>query len=140
MIRRTLYTALLALCVGGLAGVPLQAQTQEQGVPAAQDERAPDRVGQPVTVHVRNNNWLDMRIYVETTTVGRWPLGNVTGLSTARFKIPGHLRAELSDVTLIAVAVGSRQLRSTDPLHTWPGAVVDWTIGATLGISFATVS
>ena len=139
MTRRTLYTALLALFVGGSAAVPLQAQTQEQSVPVAQNERAPDRVGQPVTVHVRNNNWLDMRIYVETTTVGRWPLGNVTGLSTARFEIPGHLRAELSDVTLVAVAVGSRQHRSTDRLQTWPGAVVDWTIGPTLGLSFATV-
>ena len=140
MTRRTLYTALLALFVGSLAGVPLQAQTQEQGVPVSQNERAPDRVVQPVTVRVRNNNWLDMRVYVETETRGRWPLGHVTGLSTARFEIPDHMRADLSDLTLVAAPIGSRQWRSTDRLHTWPGALVDWTIGATLGLSFATVS
>ena len=93
MTKRMLYTALLALFLRGSASVPLQAQTQEEGVPVAQNERAPDRVGQPVTVRVTNNNWLDMRIYVvETTTQGRrWRLGNVTGLTTARFDIPDHL-------------------------------------------------
>ena len=43
MSRRTLYTALLALFVGGSAAVPLQGQTQEEGAPAAQNEEAPDR-------------------------------------------------------------------------------------------------
>jgi len=41
MTRRMLYTALLALFIGGWAAVPLQAQTSEEGVPAAQDEPAP---------------------------------------------------------------------------------------------------
>ena len=140
MTRRTLYTALLALFVGGSAGVSLQAQTQEQDVPVAQNEPAPDGARQPVTVHVRNQNWLGMRIYVDTRTRSLWPLGNVTGLSTASFDIPDHLRADLSDLILVAAPVGSRQQRSTDALHTWPGALVDWTIGAALGLSYATVS
>ena len=70
MIKRTLYTAILALFVGGLAGVPLQAQTQKEGIPVGQNQRAPDRVGEPVTVRVTNNNCLDMRIYVMETTLG----------------------------------------------------------------------
>ncbi len=95
MTKRTLYTALLALFVGGSAAVPVQAQTLGQRVPAAQNERAPDRAGEPVTVRVANNNWLDMRIYVVETAIlqRRWPLGDVTGLSTARFEIPKHLGA-----------------------------------------------
>ncbi len=142
MTKRTLYTALLALFVGGSAAVPVQAQTLGQRVPAAQNERAPDRTGEPVTVRVTNNNWLDMRIYVvETTTQRRrWRLGNVTGLSTARFEIPEHLGAELGHLVLVAEAIGSRERQFTHHLQTWPGALVDWTIGAALGLSYATVS
>ena len=141
MTRRTLYTALLALFVGGSAAVPLQAETPEERVPVAQNERAPDQAGEPVTVRVTNNNWLDMRIYVvETTTLRRrWPLGNVTGKSTARFEIPNHLGAELGDLVLVAEAIGSRERRLTPRLQTWPGALVNWTLGAALRHSYATV-
>lgn len=68
-----------------------------------------------------------------------WPLGNVTGLTTARFEIPDHLRADLGDLVLVAEAIGSRQRLFTDRLHTWPGALVDWNIGATLNLSYASV-
>ena len=141
MTRRTLYTALLALFVGGLPGLPLQAQTQKEGTPVGPNEPAPDQVGESVTVRVTNNNWLDMRIYVvETTTLRRrWPLGNVTGLRTARFALPDHLGAELGTLVLVAEAIGSRERRFTHRLQTWPGARVAWTIEARLSLSFATV-
>ena len=141
MTKRTLYTGLLALFVGGSAVVPLQAQTLEERVPVAHNERAPDRAGEPVTVRVTNNNWLDMRIYVVETTASRrrWPLGNVTGLSTARFEIPDHLGAELGHLVLVAEAIGSRGRQLTPHLQTWPGARVDWTLGATLRFSYASV-
>ena len=142
MTKRTLYTAILALFIGGLAGVPLQAQTRKEGIPVGQNERALDQVGESVTVRVRNNNWLDMRIYVVETTLGRrrWPLGTVTSLSTARFEIPDHLGADLGSVILVAEAIGSRQRRFTDRLQTWPGALVAWSIEGRLQLSFATVS
>ena len=142
MTKRTLYTGLLALFVGGSAVVPLQAQTLEERVPVAHNERAPDRAGEPVTVRVTNNNWLDMRIYVVETAIGRrrWPLGTVTSLSTARFEIPDHVGAEIGSVTLVAEAIGSRQRLFTDRLLTWPGAVVDWSIQGRLSLSFAMVS
>ncbi len=100
MTKHALYTAFLALFVGGLAAVPLQAQTQEleealrrfeaQGVPVIQNDQTPARFGEPVKVRVTNNNWSDMRIYVveTTTTRRRWPLSSVTGLSTATLEIP----------------------------------------------------
>ena len=69
MTRRTLYTTLLALFVGGSAAVPLQAQqTGEEDVPAAQNE--------PVTVRVTNDSWSDMRIYVVETATRRTPLAH----------------------------------------------------------------
>ena len=141
MTRHTLYTALVALFVGGSAALPLQAQTQREDAPVTQMEQAADRVAEPVTVQVTNNNWLDMRIYVvETLTQRRrWPLGNVTGLTTTSFEIPDHLRAELGTLVLVAEAIGSRQRLFTDRLHTWPGALVDWKIGATLNLSYASV-
>ena len=151
MTRHTLYTALLALFVGGSAAVPLQAQNQAleealrrfeaQGVPVIEHEGAPDRVVEPVTVQVTNNNWLDMRIYVVETLTGarRWPLGNVTAASTASFEIPDHLDADLGTLILVAEPIGSRQRLFTDRLQTWPGALVNWTIHNALNQSFATV-
>ena len=141
MTKHTLYTALLALFAGGLAGVPVQAQTQKEGIPVGHDEAAPDRVGESVTVRVTNNNWLDMRIYVVETTLGRrrWPLGSVTSLSTARFEIPIQLGADLGTVILVAEAIGSRQRRFTGRLQTWPGALVDWRLEGRLSLSYASV-
>ena len=141
MTRRTLYTALLALFVGGSAAVPLQAQTGEEGVPAAQNEPAPDRSGELVTLHVTNDSWSNMRIYVvETATLrSRWRLGTVTALSKARFELPDHLGAELGHLVLVAVAIGSRQRQSTDRLLTWPGALVSWKINNVRSQSFASV-
>ena len=142
MSKRTLFAASLALFVGGLAAVPLQAQAQEEGIPVGRNERAQDRVGEPVTVRVTNNNWLDMRIYVVETAIGRrrWRLGEVTSFSTARFEIPDRLGADLGSLILVAEAIGSRQRRFTDRLQTWSGALVDWNIEARLNLSFATVS
>ena len=142
MTKRMLYTALLALFVGGSAAVPLQAQTQEESVPAAQNEQAPDRVSQLVTVRVTNDNWLNMRIYVVETATHRqrWRLGNVTGLSRATFEIPEHLGAELGHLILVAVPIGSRQREFTDRLLTGPGSFVDWNIHPMLSLSFASVS
>lgn len=141
MTRRTLYTALLALFVVGAVGVPLQAQTQEEGEPAAKDEQTPDRSGERVTVRVTNDNWSNMRIYVVETASQRlrWRLGTVTSLSKASFELPDYLGGEHGDLVLVAVALGSRQQVFTPHLLTWPGALVDWTISTQPSLSFATV-
>ena len=134
MTRHTLYTALLALFVAGSAAVPLQAQTQEEVIRAAQNE--------PVTVRVTNDNWLNMWIYVVETATNqtRWRIGTVTGLTTASLEIPDHLGAELGHLVLVAVAIGSGERQFTHRLLTWPGALVDWNIRAAMDLSFATVS
>ena len=151
MTRHTLYTALLALFVGASAVVPLQGQTQElqealrrfeaEGVQVIENDQAPDRFGEPVTVNVDNNNWLDMRIYVVETSTSRrrWHIGNVTGKSTASFEIPDHLEADLGSLVLVAEPIGSRERLLTDRLQTWPGAIVDWSIRARLSQSFIAV-
>ena len=142
MTRHTFYAALLALFVAGSAMAPLHAQTQEEGKPAAQNERAPDGYEEPVTVRVTNESWLDMRIYVVETATQRfrWRLGNVTALSTATFEIPDRLGAGLGHLVLLAVPLGSRQQQFTDRLLTGPGSLVDWKIRNQLGLSFATIS
>ncbi len=142
MTRHMFYAALLALFVGSSAVVPLQAQTQEEGKPAVENEVAPDGFGEPVTVQVTNDNWLDMRIYVVETATQRlrWRLGTVTALSKARFELPDHLGAGLGDLVLVAVALGSRQQQFTPRLLTGPGSLVHWNIRNALGLSFATVS
>ncbi len=142
MIRHPLYAAFLALFAAGSTAVPLHAQTQKEDVHVAQSEQGFYRHGAPVKVYVTNNNWLDLRIYVvETTTAGaRWPLGRVTGKSTAGFEIPDHLGADLGNLVLVAESIGSRPQQRTERLQTWPGALVDWSIGAHLGLSFVTIS
>ena len=141
MTKHTLYTALLALFVLGSAAVPLQAQTQKEGADVTQMEQALGRFGEPVTVHVTNNNWFDMRIYVVETLTARhrWHIGNVTGKSTASFEIPDHLDADLGNLILVAESIGSRERLLTDRLETWPGAVVEWSIRARLSQSFIAV-
>jgi len=141
MTKHMLYTALMALFVAASAAVPLQAQTQKEDVRVAQSEQGFYRYGAPVKVYVTNNNWLDLRIYVVETTLGRrrWPLGNVTGLSTTRFEIPEFLGADLGSLILVAEAIGSRERRFTPFLQTWPGALVDWNIQNRLSLSYATV-
>jgi hypothetical protein len=142
MTKHNAYTAFLALFVFGSATVPLQAQTQREDARVAQSEQGFFRHGAPVKVYVTNNNWLDLRIFVvETTTAGaRWPLGRVTGKSTAGFEIPDHLGADLGNLVLIAESIGSRPQLRTERLQTWPGALVDWSIGAQIGLSFITIS
>ena len=139
MTKRTIYMALLALLVGGSAAVPLEGQAQKEGAPAVQNEDAPDRAGELVTVYVTNDSFSCMRIYVVETALGRrlWRLGYVTGLSKARFEIPDHMGAELGSLVLFAVALGSGQAQSTGNLPTWPGALVDWRIASTRALSFA---
>ena len=139
MTKRTMHTALLALLVGGSAVAPLEGQIQEEGAPAVQNEDAPDRAGELVTVYVTNDSFSDMRIYVVETAFSRrsWRLGYVTGLSRARFEIPDFLGAEQGNLVLVAVALGSRERQSTGNLLTWPGALVDWRIASTRGQSFA---
>ena len=142
MTKHTLYTALIALFVAASAAVPLQAQTQKEDVRVAQSEQGFYRYGAPVKVYVTNNNWLDLRIYVVETTSERrrWPLGRVIGKSTAGFEIPDHLGADLGNLVLVAESIGSRPQLRTERLQTWPGALVDWSIGAHLGLSFVTIS
>ncbi len=139
MTKRTIYAALLALLVGGSAAVSLQGQTQEEGAPAAQNEEAPDPASELVTVYVTNDSFSDMRIYVVETARGRhsWRVGSVSGLSKASFVIPDYMGAELGNLVLVAVALGSREPQSTGNLPTWPGAIVDWRIAPTRGHSFA---
>ena len=111
------------------------------GCATTQVKKDYDPVGEPVTVRVTNDNWLDMRIYVVETATGhrRWRLGEVTALSTARFEIPDHLGAELGHLVLVAEAIGSRQRKLTDRLLTEPGGFVDWNIASVLSRSYARV-
>ncbi len=141
MTKHTFHAALLALFVAGSAGVPLQAQTQEEGKPAVENEWAADRLDEPVTVRVTNDNWLNMRIYVVETATNRnrWRVGDVTGLTTASFELPDHLGAELGSLILVAVPIASRQRQFTERLLTWPGAFVDWNLKPVLSQSFAAV-
>ena len=139
MTKRTLYTALFALLIGASAAVPSEAQAQDVDQSAAQTEEVSDLQG--VTVHVKNDSWSEMRIYlVEVGTLKlRHRLGTVTPLNAASFEIPRHFGAESSDLVLVAVAMASREQHRTNRLLTWPGAVVNWRLNPAVSVSHATV-
>ena len=141
MIKHTLSTGLFALIVAGAAGVPLAAQTTETAQPAVQVEEVSDRADKGVAVQVRNDSWSTMRIYlVEVGTQKiRRRLGTVDAVSAARFEIPNYLGAESSNLVLVAVAMASGEQHTTDHLLTWPGSIVDWRLGPTVGLSYASV-
>jgi len=49
------------------------------------------------------------------------------------------LGAESNGLVLVAVAMASGEQHTTDHLQTWPGSIVDWRLGPTAGLSYASV-
>jgi len=61
----------------------------------------------PITLHVTNSNWSDVRIYLVRGTM--WMrLGTVTTNNTAEFTIPADFLSGASTVTLVADPVAGR--------------------------------
>lgn len=85
------------------------------------------RLDVPVTVEVRNYNWLDVHAYV----VGagqRHSLGLVTTNAQQRFTVPRSALSSNRTLVFIALPVGSRVGYVSDDLYVEPGDEVVWTI------------
>lgn len=81
----------------------------------------------PVTVEVRNRNWLDVHAYV----VGagqRFSLGLVTSNDEQEFTVPRIAMSSARDLVFIALPVGSRVGYVSEGLYVEPGDHVVWTI------------
>lgn len=81
----------------------------------------------PVTVEVRNHNWLDVHAYV----VGagqRHSLGLVTTNDRQEFTVPRSALSTDRTLVFIALPVGSRVGYVSEDVYVEPGDAVVWTI------------
>jgi len=85
------------------------------------------RLDAPVTVRVRNYNWLDVHAYVHGAGQ-RHSLGLVTSNDEQRFTIPRSALSSNRALVFIALPVGSRVGYVSDDLYVEPGDEVVWTI------------
>jgi len=92
---------------------------------------------EPIPVHVKNENFLDMNIAVVVSGVSR-RLGNVVGNGAGDFTIDGQLAAGQT-IYLTATPIGGRGQATSGGLSVAPGQAVSFTIGSTLRQSVATV-
>lgn len=89
-------------------------------------------------VQVTNNNWSDVRVYVERDGV-QIRLGAVTTMATEVFRLPRTLMETGGAIRLIADPIGANDSHTTHSLLVWPGQMVSYTIANDLAISWATV-
>lgn len=91
-----------------------------------EEEARPD----PIAIHVRNENFLDMNVSVVANGVSR-RLGTVTGNSSGDFKIAWSV-ANGMPITLTATPIGGRGIATSGALSVGVGQMIDFKIAATL--------
>ena len=102
------WCALHPLAITGCARHKPDAAAAASPPPPAAEPRV------PVTLHVTNSNWSDVRIYVVRGTM--WMrLGTVTTNSTVDFTIPADFLSGAGSVSIVADPVAGRA-RWTTPL------------------------
>lgn len=89
------------------------------------------RSGQVVTV--RNDNWLDVAIYL-VKGVSRFRLGTVRGASSETFRIQDEPNAA-TPVRLLADPIGSQQRYLTEPIVVSPGQRIELRVGSPIAVS-----
>jgi hypothetical protein len=86
------------------------------------------------SVQVRNSNWMDMTVYVESGTV-RVRLGTVTSMGVSRFDIPGSLLTGPGEIQFIADPIGLPSGFRSHELNVWPGQTIRFNIENQLTLS-----
>jgi hypothetical protein len=89
------------------------------------------------TVHVANNNFADVTVYVMQSGM-RWRLGTVTGLSRQAFRMP-RLSYDAGDLYLLADPIGGARGYLSPPVRVRAGEAVDLRLHATLSMSSVSV-
>ena len=91
----------------------------------------------PIPIHVRNENFLDMNVAVVSNGVSR-RLGMVAGNSAGDFKVDWAV-ANGQGIILTAVPIGGRGSAVSGSLNVAPGQMVEFKIGSVLRQSTAIV-
>lgn len=105
---------------------------------ASLDDRPRGADGSQAQVRVTNNNWSDVRVFVEREGL-RVRLGSVTTMATEVFRLPAALAESSGLIRLIADPIGSGDRHVTHSIMIWPGQLIDYTVSNDLAISSAFV-
>jgi hypothetical protein len=124
MAARTWTRLALVLALGAAGCATKQKTSLGKPVPAA-------------TVHVANNNFADITVYVVQSGM-RWRLGTVTGLSRQAFTMP-RLAYDAGDLFLLADPVGGARSYLSPAVRVHAGEAVDLQLHATLSMSSVSV-
>ena len=97
----------------------------------------PDLRPDPIPIHVKNENFLDVNVAVFAGGMSR-RLGMVPGNSSADFSVNWSV-ANGSGLSLTAVPIGGNGAFNTGTLNVAPGQMIDFRIGSMLRQSTAVV-
>jgi hypothetical protein len=99
------------------------------------DQVLDTRVATPpaTTITVHNQHLLEMRVIIVSGSA-EYRLGQVSGMSTAIFKVPRVISSP-SDVRFLTVSLASEESRSSEPVTVFAGDAVEFTIGSTRGLT-----
>lgn len=92
---------------------------------------------EPIPLHVKNENFLDMNIYVVVGSIQR-RLGTVSGNGQADYKIEWSM-VNGQSFAVTAQPIGGRGLASTGALNIGPDQMIEFKIGASLRQSTVSV-
>ncbi len=90
------------------------------------------------SVRIVNNNFSDMKIYVEGTGNARMRLGTVVGETSATFRLPQRFVA-FGNVEVTGIPIGGFGSARSGSIEIAPGQLVVFTLQADLAMSSATV-
>lgn len=118
---------------GIVAAVLLAGAACSRGKPGETADPRPD----PIVLHVKNENFLDMNIAVVVSGVSR-RLGQVSGNSAADFRID-YLLTIGQSIAITGTPIGGVGIASSGPLNVGEGQMIEFQIGSTLRQSTATI-
>ncbi len=105
--------------------------------PETEDDQEPQQKADPIAVHVRNENFLDMNVFVVVSGLNR-RLGTVTGNSSGDFSIDWGISVGQS-ISLRAIPIGGRGSASTGSLSIGVGQMIDFVVAPVLNQSTVSV-
>jgi hypothetical protein len=104
--------------------------------PQTEDDQ-PLEKAEPIQVHVRNENFLDVNVFMIVNGVSR-RLGTVTGNGSGDFKVEWGITVGQS-IALQAVPIGGRGSANSGQLSIGLGQVIDFTVAPVLRQSTVSV-
>ena len=105
--------------------------------PQTEDDQEASVKADPIHIHVRNENFLDMNVFVIVNGVSR-RLGTVTGNGAGDFTVDWGITIGQS-IAIQAVPIGGRGSANSGQLSIGLGQVIDFTVAPVLRQSTVSV-